>query len=83
MCPIYMQGIGQMTPAQTTLLRKAQNGMRSNGSRSTKKRKVKSTAGGTKKVKRRASGKGKSKKRLVKGSAEAKKYMAKIRKMRK
>jgi len=83
MCPIYMQGIGQMTPAQQTVIRQ------NNG---TARRSVKRTNGSSKRSKKRSANAGgptRKKKmkgmarKLVKGSAEAKRYMAKIRKMRK
>lgn len=79
---VYMQGIGQMTPAQQTVIRKAQGS--NGGSRSMKRRtkKAKSTSTGKRKAKRAASG-GKKQNKFVKGSAAAKAYMAKIRKMRK
>lgn len=86
MCPIYMQGIGQMTPAQQTTLRIAQGQRgpkrgrktRASGSRKRAKKTMPTLTGSKKK-----SRVGKLAKRLVKGSAEAKRYMAKIRKLRK
>lgn len=86
MATALMQGVGQMTPAQQHTLRKALGTARAS-TRGTRKRR----AGGKKKRaraaaprKRRAkAAKRGGKKRLVKGSAAAKAYMAKIRKMRK
>jgi len=89
MCPVYMQGIGQMTPAQQTVIRQANNGARrtnGNGTRRRKNGKKASSSGGAKRKATsgsKRSGKSSKPKRLVKGSAEAKRYMAKIRKMRK
>jgi len=83
------QGWSQQTPAIQSLLRSAVGGMRraSGSSKRRKKKKsagakrAKRSAGGSKKAKR-ATSRGK-KARLVKGSAAAKAYMAKIRKKRK
>ena len=83
--PILMQGTGQMTPAQQTTLRKAQPSRNGGGKRpkkttaKTKKKAAgKKAAGVARAAVKRAVGQ-----RLVKGSAAAKAYMAKIRKLRK
>jgi hypothetical protein len=73
-------GLGQQTAAAQQTFRRAMSGARS-GTGSRKKRRTPTRA----KAARRASGTRKSarsKGRLVRGSAAAKRYMAKIRKMR-
>lgn len=75
------QGWSSMTAATQNTLRKALGSAVRSGVRRVA-RKVKSKVGGKRKA--RASGKRASKAaRLVKGSAAAKRYMAKIRKLRK
>lgn len=70
-------GLGQQNPANQLVFRKGMGGRSGNGTRKrrTKKRAVK--ASGRRRSTKRANGK-----RLVKGSAAAKRRMAKIRKMR-
>lgn len=75
--PNGLAGFAQQTPAVQSLYR----GRKSSGGRRRKSRTKKVRAAATRKVKRRARKGGA--KRLVKGSAAAKRYMAKIRKMRK
>jgi len=74
-------GVGQMTPAMQNTVRKAAAGTARAYVRkkARKSKKVRRVAKAVRKVKRVA----KSAKKLVKGSAAAKAYMAKIRKMRK
>lgn len=78
---VPMQGWGQSTPAMQTIFR-AGLGVRGAASRRRSRRSSTPTA---KKRKSRAATSGKRSKpsRLVKGSAAAKAYMAKIRKLRK
>jgi len=82
--PVYQQGMNQQTPAIQSLLgsirTKSTSRKRSNGSRSKKRSMTASSRRATPRRKSSASGKAA---RLVKGSAAAKRYMAKIRKMRK
>lgn len=73
------QGWGSMTAATQNTIRKAIGGAVRSGVRKVK-RKVKSTA---KRVTKRAAKRSGKAARLVKGSAAAKRYMAKIRKLRK
>lgn len=86
MCPIYMQGLNQQTPAvQNQLSRVSRsNGTgsrrRANSGGSTKRKKRSRSTGGTRRKK--ASSSSRSSGRFVKGSAAAKRYMAKLRKMR-
>lgn len=88
---IFQQGMGQMTPAIQALLRnvtrapgrssrRAKSKRGSARTASSKKRSTRSSKRTTKKS-RSSSSRGKA--HLVKGSAAAKRYMAKIRKMRK
>lgn len=71
--------VGQMTPAMQ-VLRQALTGRRTTA----KRRKRRTTAkSAPRKRKARAGGKKKRAARLVRGSAAAKRYMAKIRRMRK
>lgn len=81
-----MQGVGQMTPAQQHTVRKALGTARASGRKVRRSRKAggkkKRAAAAAPRRKKRAAAKG-GKPRLVKGSAAAKAYMAKIRKMRK
>jgi len=85
MATALMQGVGQMTPTQQHTLRKALGTARASGTgkRRRKARTKKKRAGAAAPKKRRAKAARGGKKRLVKGSAAAKAYMAKIRKMRK
>lgn len=81
------QGMNQQTPAVQTILSVLRGGRTSNGSRRRTRRasgsSTKSTNGGSRrKRKLSASGK-KSARRFVKGSPEAKRHMAKLRRMRK
>lgn len=71
-------GIGQMTPAQIGTWRKARGAVQTATKRKRSKKKAASAAGGKRKRKRSA-----ARGKLKKGSAAAKAYMAKIRKMRK
>lgn len=74
---------GQMTPAQQ-VLGQLLNGSarRASGTRKRRRTKKKAAAAGTRRRKRKTARTGR-KARLVKGSAAAKRYMAKIRRMRK
>lgn len=72
-------GFSQMTQAQQ---REFQGAMRSNGNGTRKRRTARAaTRSGT--AKRKRSTRARKANRLVKGSAAAKRYMAKIRRMRK
>jgi hypothetical protein len=75
-----MGGIGQMTPAQVGSWRKARGAASGVVKRKRSKKKAAAAGGGKRKRKRKSSG---SAGKLKKGSAAAKAYMAKIRKMRK
>lgn len=78
---IYQQGMNQQTPAVQTILRGSLGG----GARSTSKRKSRTSARKTTKkakTKRMSSAKSTAA-RFVKGSPAAKRFMAKLRKMRK
>lgn len=80
--PNGFAGLSQQTPAVQQLYRSKGRG----GATRTRRRRSKKKAAGVSKTRvRRASGTRKSsvKKRMVKGSAAAKRWMAKIRKMRK
>jgi hypothetical protein len=79
---VSLGGMGQMTPAmQNTIRKNAVGTARASGKKRSSSRKKKSAAPRARKAK--SSKKNGTAKRLVKGSAEAKRYMAKIRKMRK
>lgn len=83
MALIPMQGVGQMTPAQQNTIRKAAGGT---ARASARKRKRSKKAGSVKRAVKRAVkrvAKSAGRKALKKGSAAAKAYMAKLRKMRK
>lgn len=71
-------GIGQMTSAAQSVLTRAKGAMNGNGKRRRKSGKKKAAAAGGARKRKRKSGS-----KLKKGSAAAKRYMAKIRKMRK
>jgi len=71
-------GIGQMTPAQQSTWSKVRGATTKSVTRKRGKKKA-AAAGGKRKRKRKSGGGSK----LKKGSSAAKKYMAKIRKMRK
>lgn len=79
---VTIGGMGQMTPAMQQTIRKVSGGTaRASGPKRSRGRKKKRAAPRAKKrTTKRTSGK---KKRLVKGSAAAKAYMAKIRRKRK
>ena len=72
-------GIGQMTPAQVGSWRKAKGAAMGVVKRKRSKKKAAAAGGGKRKRKKKSSGRA----RLKKGSAAAKAYMAKIRKLRK
>lgn len=72
-------GLGQMDPASQLVYSKAMG--RAGGTRSARKRRSTTKANGTRKKKRTKSAARAA--RMVKGSAAAKRYMAKIRKLRK
>ena len=76
--PNGLAGFAQQTPAVQALYRKGRSG-------GSGRRRKKKAAGAVKRVSRRKSAKAASRKakRFVKGSAAAKRHMAKIRKMRK
>lgn len=82
--------IGDVTAAQSLLYRQAAGSSRA-GSPRRRRRKSRSGASTTRRRARRSSGgtrkrtksTGRSKQRLVKGSAAAKRYMARLRRMRK
>lgn len=76
---LIQQGWGQMTAATQNTIRKAIGSATRSGVRRVK-RKLK---GAAKRVTKRAAKRGGKAARLVKGSAAAKRYMAKIRKLRK
>ena len=83
---LTLQGVGQMSPAQQHTLRKALGGTaRASGRKRSKGSKKRSTKSTVKRRSRSASSgsRGRGRKVLKKGSAAAKAYMAKIRKMRK
>jgi len=73
---------GQMTPAMQ-VLRQLLSKPSASGARRRKRKPAKSARSTPKRRKARASGKKKRAARLVRGSAAAKRYMAKIRRMRK
>ena len=78
--PSVMFATGDVTPATRAQMATVNGTRRGGGTRSrkrSKKRAKRASGGGTKRKR------GGSRKRLRKGSAEAKAYMAKIRKMRK
>jgi len=80
--PISIGGIGQMSPAQVNTIRNV-SGNGTARARPKKRSSGRKKNGAAKRAKK-ASGRGmKRAKKLVKGSAAAKAYMAKIRKMRK
>lgn len=72
--PLF-QGLGQQTPATLQTVRQAFGTARASGKKRSKGRKKKAAAPRAKKAR-----KSKRPARLVKGSAEAKRYMASIRK---
>ena len=76
--PNGFAGFAQQTPAVQSIYRKGRNG----GSGRKRRRKAAKKAAGTarRRVRRAAAGKAK---RFTKGSAAAKRHMAKLRKMRK
>lgn len=76
--PGGMTGFSQMTPASQLALTRGARGTRTRSTKRRKSRKVKKT-----RTKRRKSAKRGKAKRFVKGSAAAKRYMAKIRRKRK
>lgn len=81
MPPVYIPGLNQQTAATLQIIRQ---GMGAQKSRSTSRKKRRSsTKSATKPAKRRKTRTSKKAARLVKGSAAAKRYMAKIRKKRK
>lgn len=73
-------GFAQQTPAVQSLYRGAS---RSGASRGGRRRRKKTASAPRKRRAKRAGGGGRKLKRLKKGSAAAKRYMAKIRRMRK
>lgn len=81
---VPQQGFGQQTPAVQTIIR-AGMGMLSRARSSTRRKKSSRTSTSKKRKKSAGSSRKRSTtlKRLVKGSAAAKRYMAKIRKLRK
>lgn len=74
--------LGDTTVAVTTLASQAMRGKRATGTRRRRKKKATTTKRRRKTTTRRRTTRGK-KKRLVKGSAAAKRHMARLRKMRK
>lgn len=81
--PVIQQGVSQQTAAAQQVWRTS-GGSRSGSRRAGKKRKRTGTSRRrASSTRRRASSGKKRKSKLVKGSAAAKRYMAKIRKMRK
>lgn len=84
---VPQQGWGQMTPAQSTIIRSGLAGatrLLGRSSTSRKRRKYSSAARGRKRSASSGSRKKKSgASRLIKGSAAAKRYMAKLRAKRK
>jgi len=80
--PVYIPGLNQQTAATLQIIRQGMGGSRTTTRRRTKKRRATSTKRRAKPAKRRAKRTSKLK-RLVKGSAAAKRYMAKIRRKRK
>lgn len=74
--PNGLAGFAQQTPAVQSLYRGKRNG--SGGTRRRRKAATKKAAAGVRRVARKRAGK-----KLVKGSAAARKHMARIRKMRK
>lgn len=75
--PNGLAGFAQQTPAVQSLYRGRKSG---GGGR--RRRRAKATAAAPRRRKKKAAG-ARGKARLVKGSAAAKRYMAKIRRMRK
>lgn len=78
-------GVSQMTPAMQSLLARQGGGraVRGNGTRKRKRNGTKKKATGAKRARKAKSGGKGRKAKFVKGSAAAKAWMAKIRKMRK
>jgi hypothetical protein len=78
--PGGVMGFAQMSPASQLALTRGARGTRRTTSRRRKKRSTRSKTRSTRKRSKRASGS--KKRKLVKGSAAAKRYMAKIRRKR-
>lgn len=84
--PIYIPGLNQQTAATLAIMRSAMGSKSSRSATTRRRKRSTSTKRRTKRAKVRKTRTSKRKgklKRLVKGSAAAKRYMAKIRRKRK
>lgn len=82
--PVYIPGLNQQTAATLQIIRQGMGVTRGTRKRTSKRRKSRTTTKTrTKRAKRRKTGTSRKAARLVKGSAAAKRYMAKIRRKRK